>query len=253
MLRARIIPALLIKNNGLVKTIKFSKPSYVGDPINVVRIFNEKEVDEMLVLDICASKKNKDPNYDLIKKIASECFMPLTYGGGIKTFEQAKKIFSFGVEKICLQTSVLENMDILRQISGYFGAQSVVISVDIKKNWRGKPSIYSSVSGKIVNSDIKEHVQDLISSGAGEILLNSVDKDGTLEGPDLDLIQSVGQYVNVPLISLGGISSLDDIKDSIKCGADAVAAGSFFVYHGTHRAVLISYPKYSDLEDLLRQ
>ena len=252
MLKNRVIPALLLKNGGLVKTTKFKNPKYVGDPINAIKIFNEKQVDELMVLDITASKENRDPDYNLIEQFAGECFMPLAYGGGIRTVQQAKRLFSCGVEKICLQTAAFENPDLVTELAERFGSQSIMVSIDIKKNWFGTPYAYSAIHKKTINTDWLTLLHKLIEAGAGEVLLNSVDKDGTLLGPDLGLIRKASLAIEVPLIAVGGISSLNDIKLAIDSGASAVAAGSFFVYFGPHRAVLITYPKYEELTQIFK-
>lgn len=251
MLKNRVIPALLLKNGGLVKTLKFKEPKYVGDPINAIRIFNDKEVDELMVLDIVASKEGREPDYRMIELFAGECFMPLCYGGGIKTLEQADRIFNMGVEKVSLQTAAMENIDLIADISAKYGSQSVVISVDIKRNFIGSRKLYRSASAETVNENWKEFLNRAIEAGAGEVLINAVDKDGTLSGPDLDLIKEADEELDIPLIALGGISSLEDIREAVLAGASAVAAGAFFVFHGPHRAVLITYPKYEELEQLL--
>jgi cyclase len=251
VLKHRVIPALLLSNSGLVKTIRFKDPKYVGDPINAIRIFNEKEVDELMVLDITASKANREPDYSLIEQFASECFMPLAYGGGVRTVDQARRLFSLGVEKICLQTAAFERAELIVELVSQFGSQSIMVSVDIKKNWLGKPKLYQSSTEKLLEADWLELLRKLVAAGAGEVLLNSVDRDGTLSGPDLPLIQEASSSIDVPLIALGGVSSLADIKACVDAGANAVAAGSFFVFHGPHRAVLITYPKYHDLEQLI--
>ena len=251
MLKNRIIPCLLLKNGGLVKTIKFDNPKYIGDPINAIRIFNDKEVDELMVLDIMASKDNREPNYALIEQFASECFMPLCYGGGIKTLEQARRLFTLGIEKICIQSAIFNNINLITDIAELFGSQSVIVSVDIKTNWLGKKSLYNSVTGKIMNISLFEHIQSIVDAGAGEIVLNSVDRDGVMGGMDIELINRVSSILSVPLIALGGVGSLNDIKVAVQSGASAVAAGSFFVFQGPHRAVLITYPKYKELEILL--
>ncbi len=248
MLQHRVIPALLLRNNGLVKTTRFKDPKYVGDPINAIRIFNEKEVDELMVLDITASKENQEPNYEMIDQIAGECFMPLAYGGGIRSVEQAQRIFASGVEKICIQTAALDNLQLVRALADRFGSQSIMVSLDIKKNWLGRAQAFASAQGKTLSTDWLQLLSDLVNAGAGEVLMNAVDKDGTLSGPDLDLIRQASEQVNVPLIAGGGVSSLADIKSAVVAGASAVAAGAFFVYHGPHRAVLITYPKYHELE-----
>ncbi len=251
MLRHRIIPCLLLKNGGLVKTYKFKNPKYVGDPINAIRIFNDKEVDELMVLDITATNAKQEPNYHLIEQFAGECFMPLSYGGGITSVEQAHRLFSIGVEKICLQTAALENPSLISQISSRFGSQSVLVSIDIKKNWLGKRQLYSATREKILSTNILDFIKIAIDSGAGEIVLNSVDHDGVMEGMDIELIQQISGAISVPLIAVGGVGKLDDIKLAVNAGASAVAAGAFFVFHGPHRAVLITYPQYKELEILL--
>lgn len=250
MLTYRVIPALLLRNDGLVKTTKFKDPKYVGDPINAIHIFNEKEVDELMLLDITASKERREPNYALIEQIAGECFMPLAYGGGVRTLEQAKRIFSLGVEKVCVQTAALENPGLISELSERFGSQSIMVSVDIKKNWFGKPGLYAAANGKLQSTPWKDALRSLVAAGAGEVLLNAVDKDGTLSGPDLGLIREASSTVDVPVIAVGGISSLADIKAAVRAGASAVAAGAFFVFHGPHRAVLITYPSSEKLMNM---
>jgi cyclase len=251
MLKHRVIPSLLLSNNELVKTQKFSKPRYVGDPINAIRIFNEKEVDELMILDIDASKQGREPNYALIEKISSECFMPLCYGGGIKDIGQASKLFTLGIEKVSLQTSAIKNIDLVSQLAKRFGSQSVVVSVDIKKDWRGRKRMYSSSTNKLLDLSWQDYFKALTDAGAGEVVLNSVDRDGMMGGMDLDLIREAAQILPIPMIAAGGVGSLEDIKAAVQCGASAVAVGSFFVFSGPHRAVLITYPKYKNLEMLL--
>ena len=253
MLAHRVIPCLLIHNRGLVKTTRFSNPEYVGDPINAIKIFSEKEVDELLVIDISASEKKTEPNYKLIEAFASECFIPLTYGGGIKDLEQAKTLFSIGIEKLSIQTAALEDTKIISKISNKFGAQSVVGSVDVKKDWLGNYKLFNRNLQTLKSLDWKETIQTFVEAGAGEILLNSVDKDGTMNGPDLKLISKACQDIDVPVVALGGVSSLEDIRNCVRAGADAVAAGSYFVFQGPHRAVLISYPNYNELELLFQR
>lgn len=250
MLQHRLIPALLLRNGGLVKTTRFKDPRYIGDPINVIRIFNEKEVDELMVLDISASMENREPDYQLIEHIAGECFMPLTYGGGVTSIEQAQRIYASGVEKICIQTAALDNPKFVCELADRFGSQSVMVSLDIKRDWLGRARVFASAQNKLLAYDWLCLLLNLVDAGAGEILLNAVDKDGTLSSPDLELIRQASEHVNVPLVALGGVSSMSDIKAAVAAGASAVAAGAFFVYHGPHRAVLITYPRYQDLEQL---
>ena len=251
MLKHRVIPTLLLRNNGLVKTLKFKDQKYVGDPINAIRIFNDKEVDELMVLDIMASKKNSEPNYSLIEEFAGECFMPLAYGGGVRTIDQASRIFGLGVEKICLQSAALTDLSLVTRLAERFGSQSVVVSVDVKRNWRGKPQLYAAAKQKSIAMLWLEFAKRAAEVGAREILLNSVHYDGTMQGPDLELIRQASSALSVPLIATGGIGSLADIKAAVNVGASAVAAGAFFVFHGPHRAVLITYPRYEELEALL--
>lgn len=251
MLQTRIIPCLLLQDDGLVKTLKFKKPKYVGDPINAIRIFNEKEVDELIVLDILASKRNSGPNYKLIKQIAEECFMPFCYGGGIKTIEQADRLFAMGVEKLSIQTSALENPALITQITDKYGSQSLVVSVDLKKNFFGKYRIYNSAKNLQVDQPWVDYLQTIVAAGAGEILLNMVDLDGTMSGMEFDLIAKATKEINIPIIAMGGMSSLEDIRKAVAVGASAVAAGAYFVFQqGPHRAVLITYPTPAELEKL---
>jgi cyclase len=251
VLKNRVIPALLLQSGGLVKTRKFRDPVYVGDPVNAIRIFNEKEVDELMVLDIRASREGLEPNFALIEKFAGECFMPLTYGGGVRTLEQAGRLFALGVEKISVQTSALENLSIVREVSDKFGSQSIVVSVDVERGFFGSPRLRKCASGKTADVPWLEFAQRAVAAGAGEILLNAVHKDGTLSGPDLPLVTQASRALSVPLIALGGVASLDDIRKCVDAGASAVAAGAFFVYHGPYRAVLITYPAFADLESVL--
>jgi len=251
MLKHRVIPILLLRNGGLVKTFKFADPKYVGDPINAIRIFNEKEVDELVVLDILASKEKREPNYDLIEQFAGECFMPLAYGGGITSVDQARRLFSIGVEKVSIQTSALADQDIVTDIASRYGNQSVIVAIDIKKNRFGQYKLLSSATGKMLDQDWKEFLKTAVAAGAGEILINAVDRGGTLNGMDLPLIELAVSACSVPLIAAGGVGSLTDIKAGVKAGASAIAAGAFFVYYGPHRAVLITYPKYQELIELL--
>jgi len=251
MLKHRVIPCLLLQNGGLVKTLKFSNPKYVGDPINAIRIFNEKEVDELMVLDISASKENKEPNYALIEQFAGECFMPLCYGGGIHTFDQAERLFGIGIEKISIQSAAMNDLNIIEKIAKKFGSQSVIASIDIKKNWLGKYQLYSAEKDSLQKQSWDKYLLGVVSAGAGEVVLNSVDRDGTMSGMDLNLIKSSSSMIKVPLIAIGGLNSLSGIKDAVDAGASAVAAGAFFVFYGPHRAVLITYPHYHELETLL--
>ena len=250
MLKHRVIPLLTLDNYKLIKTRCFKDPQYVGDPLNAIHIFNKKEVDEIIIIDITASKEKREPNFNLIEEIAGECYMPLTYGGGIHSIEDVDRILSMGVEKVSLQSSVITNRNFINDLAIRFGSQSIVVSVDVKKNLFGKAQYLNSSKNLTLQTDLIDLIKDLVNAGAGEVLLNSVDKDGTLSGPDLDMIKKISNSIDVPVIACGGISSLNDIKAAVEVGASAVAAGSFFVYYGPHRAVLISYPKYNELEQL---
>ncbi|UNK38236.1 AglZ/HisF2 family acetamidino modification protein [Shinella sp. H4-D48] len=250
MLKSRVIPILLLRERGVVKTTKFRNAKYIGDPINAIRIFNDKEVDELIVLDIDASRMGHEPDYEMIEALASECFMPLAYGGGIHCLRQAEQLFRLGVEKLCMQSSVLEDQSIIPLLASHFGSQAITVSVDVKRDFLGRPRLYSSRNGKILTSNWLEFARHAADAGAGEILLNAVDRDGTLAGPDLELINNLSKTVNVPMVACGGIASLDDMRNSINAGAHAVAAGAFFVFNGPHRAVLITYPSHGELETL---
>jgi cyclase len=251
MLKERVIPCLLLKNGGLVKTTKFRDPKYVGDPINAIRIFNEKEVDELLVLDIAASRERREPNFDLIGQFTGECFMPLCYGGGIRSLDQARRLFALGIEKVCLQTAVLDDLTLISSIADQYGNQAVVASIDIKKAMFRGYRLYSSARGGYLEKAWHQHLIDVVRAGAGEVMLNAVDRDGTMEGMDLELICQAAGSISVPLIAVGGVGSLCDIRAAVDAGASAVAAGAFFVFHGPHRAVLITYPSYQELQTLL--
>jgi cyclase len=251
MLKHRVIPCLLMLNDGLVKTTRFTKPKYVGDPINAIRIFSDKEVDELMVLDIGASRQAREPNYELIEQFAGECFMPLCYGGGIRSVEQARRLFSLGVEKVSLQTAALEDMTLVTRIAEQFGSQSVLVSADVKANWLGKPKLYASKSGKLLDRPWLQFLREAVAAGAGEVVLNSVDRDGTMQGMDLAMIREAATELPVPLVAVGGAGSLLNIKAAVEAGASAVSAGAMFVFHGPHRAVLITYPKYQELEQML--
>lgn len=252
MLKHRVIPCLLLKRGGLVKTIRFSGPKYVGDPINAIRIFNEKEVDELIVLDIMASKEGREPDYELIGQFAGECFMPLCYGGGVRTVEQVRRLFALGVEKVCLQTAALEDLSLVSRVAEEFGSQSVAVSVDVKRNWVGRYALYGAAKGTTLSVPWMEFLRRAVEAGAGEIVLNAVDRDGMRQGMDLSLIRQASSAMPIPLVAVGGVGSLADIRAGVDAGASAVAAGSFFIFHGPHRAVLITYPRYQELVELLR-
>lgn len=243
MLRPRIIPSLLIQDNGLVKTVNFKNPKYVGDPINAVRIFNEKEVDELAIFDIDATVKGNEPNYSLIERLASQSMMPLCYGGGVKTVEQAQRIFSLGIEKIALSSSILQNPKLITEISERVGSQSVIVVLDVKKKLLGGYEVYTHNGKKATGINPIKFVEEAQRLGAGEIVINSIDKDGVMKGYDLDLIAKVREKITLPMTVLGGAGSLEDIEKVIAThGVIGVAAGSLFVFKGPYKAVLINYP-----------
>ena len=255
MLYPRIIPCLLVHNKGLVKTTKFKDPKYVGDPLNAVKIFNEKEVDELIVVDIDASRKGKEPDYKMIENLAIECRMPLCYGGGIKTIEQAQKIFRLGVEKIAISSVAIENPQIITAMAERVGKQSVVVVLDAKKKMFGsKYELCTYNATKHTGIDPVTFAAKVEELGAGEIVINSVDQDGVMKGFDIELINKIREVVTIPVTVLGGAGSLDDIGNIIKQhGIIGVAAGSQFVFKGKFRAVLINYPTIKEKSDLLKQ
>ena len=238
----RIIPILLIQNNKLVKTVNFSEPKYIGDPINAVKIFSEKEADEMIVLDINASK-NKYINYDLLSKIFGESFVPITYGGGISSLDDAKKIINLGAEKISIQSLFFEDIKIVKEIIKNFGSQSVVLSIDIKKNIFGKYKIWNYQKNQFYEKyDLSKIVDFAITTGIGEIIFTDVNMEGTMRGTNKDLLDIVSKNSSIPIIFNGGIKDINDIKSSLDAQIDAIGVGSFFVFYGKLKAVLISYP-----------
>ena len=248
MKRFRVIPTLLISDNKLVKTINFKNPSYLGDPINAVKIFNEKEVDEVTILDISSTKKNNPPNYKLISDIAGEAFMPLSYGGGISSIEIGKNIIKCGAEKLIINNALFNDISIINSFRDTFGSQSIVASLDIKKNWYGSYKIFNYTKKKSIKLDIINFIKNLEKNGAGELLLNYVDRDGTFSGYNIDHCKIIAQNLEIPVILSGGCDGLSDMLKAVKYGkASAVAAGSYFVYQLPHRAVMINYPKQKDL------
>lgn len=253
MLRTRVIPCLQLIDDNLVKTVKFDKHSYIGDPINTVRIFNELEVDELCFLDIRASAQGRTPNIEVLQQIANECFMPLSYGGGVKDFETAQKILSIGFEKIVLNTAAYHTPDLVTKISEHFGAQSVIGSIDIKKNIWGKYQVYVNDGKDKIATNPVEWAEKLESLGVGELLVTAMDKDGTWSGYDLDIICKINEAVRVPVIANGGAGSVQDIETVVKeCNVSAVALGSMVVYQKKGMGVLVNFPDKKILEKLLQ-
>lgn len=253
MLRPRIIPCLLVRNKGLVKTVKFGPSKYVGDPINAVKIFNEKEADELIVLDIDATANVVPPDFVMIQKLAAECRMPLCYGGGVTTVEQAKRIIGLGVEKVAISAAALADPKLISAIAAEIGSQSVVVVLDVKKSFFGKYEVYTHNGQKRTGRTPVEVAQEAEKLGAGEIVINSIDNDGQMKGYDLDLATKVREAIHLPMSVLGGAGSLADIGRLVStCGVVGASAGSLFVFKGTYRAVLINYPDQAQKEDIVR-
>jgi cyclase len=253
VLTTRVIPCLLLKGGGLVKTVGFAQPRYVGDVLNAVRIFNDKEVDEIFILDIEAHAGPGRIKWDLIRDIAGECFMPMGYGGGVTTVDEFKRLFNCGVEKVAVNSAALDSLALVEAAARQFGSQSIVVSIDVRKTLFGGYSVVSHGGRRKRRSDPAAYAREAERAGAGELLVTSVDRDGTLKGYDLDLVQQVTSAVRVPVIACGGAGRLSDFKAAVARGASAVAAGSMFVFHGPHRAVLITYPERQELEASLRR
>ena len=252
-MKTRVIPTLLIKNERLVKTVRFKNFNYIGDPCNTIRIFNELEVDELLFLDIAASKESKEPNYSLLKEVASQCFMPLAYGGAVRSVEQARKIFNIGFEKICINSVTFDDLNIVSSISNEFGAQAVIGSIDYKKNFFGKENVFNNLKNKFTGHDVVEWAKILTNAGVGEILLTSIDKEGTWNGFDIETIKRTASNINIPVIAHGGCGKLSDIKKVIyEGGASAVALGSMVVYQKKGMGVLVNFPDRNMLEKYIR-
>ena len=246
MLQPRITPCLLLHKDGLVKTVGFKMPKYVGDPINAVKIFNEKEADELIVLDIDASVNDSEPNFGMIAKLAAECRMPLCYGGGIKTKEQAKRIISLGVEKIAISSAAIDSTTIISLIAEELGKQSVVVALDVRKKttlFNTSYVIYTHNASRAHRLDLMKFIKQIEEAGAGEILINSIDCDGLMNGYDVALAKQIHKEVHIPMTFLGGAGSLKDMQILIQeCGIIGAAAGSMFVFKGKYKAVLINYP-----------
>ncbi len=252
MIRPRVIPALLLKGQGLVKTVKFKDPKYLGDPINIVRIFNDKEVDEIVLLDITATPQNRGPQFEVLKDIASEVFIPLAYGGGIRSMEDVRTLLSIGIEKLIMNTSAVENPSLIRDTADHAGSQAVVVSMDVKKNFLGKYEVFTRCGQKKTGLDPVKHAMEVEKMGAGEILLNSIDCDGMMQGYDIELVRRVADAVKVPVVACGGAGNLAHVAEVIQQGhASAAAAGSMFVFQGPLRGVLISYPSPKELKEYI--
>ncbi len=253
MLMPRVMPCLLLKNGALVKTVKFKDPGYIGDPINAIRIYNEKEVDELIFLDIAATLEKREPPYKVLSEIASECFMPVTYGGGVRDVETIRRILSLGIEKVAINSHAVENPEFIRTAADKFGSSTIVVSIDVRKKMFGRNEVVIHGGRKGTGLDPVEFASTMEKMGAGEILLTSVDRDGTQEGYDIELIKKVTDAVTVPVVACGGAGKIDDFRAAVKeGGASACAAGSIVVYFGRNRAVLITFPERDTLEEILR-
>jgi cyclase len=239
----------LLRKQGLVKTIRFRNPTYVGDPTNAVRIFNDKEVDEMVFLDIAASGEARPPHFELLARIASECFMPLCYGGGVRAIADMRRLFTLGIEKVSLNTHAVECPEFVLEAAGIFGSSSVVVSIDVRRRMLGRYEVVTMGGRRKTGLDPVAFAVRMQEMGAGELLLTSVDRDGTGSGYDLDLVKAVSSAVSIPVIACGGAGSVRDLARAVReGGASAAAAGSLFVFHGPHRAVLITYPSPAELK-----
>lgn len=252
MLKTRIIPALLLQNDALVKTIRFNKPGYIGDPINTVRIFNEMEVDELIFLDITATNEKRSPNLRILSEIANECFMPLGYGGGLNSFEIIKSIFSIGFEKVVLNSVCYDKPDFISRVAAHYGSQAVVASVDVKKNIWGNYEVYSHSGKQKRTVNLLEWVSELEHLGAGEILLTAIDKEGSWSGMDLSLIKKVTDAVSIPVIAHGGAGNIHHIGEAVNLShASAVALGSMVVYQQKGMGVLVNFPDQNLIKQVL--
>ncbi|MBI1767947.1 MAG: imidazole glycerol phosphate synthase subunit HisF [Bacteroidetes bacterium] len=251
MRRFRVIPILLLQNGGLYKTIRFSNARYIGDPVNAVKIFNDKEVDELIVLDIGASRNQKPPQFEKLKELAGEAFMPMGYGGGITSVDEIKRIIFSGYEKVILNSALLTNKRILTEGASLLGSQSIVVSVDYRKNLFGKAKVYVTAGQKNTGVSPIDFAREMEDLGAGELILHSIDRDGTYSSYDIEMINKVSHSVSIPIVVCGGASAITDFAPAVHAGASAVAAGSLFVYHGNTRGILLNYPSQKELYTLL--
>jgi imidazole glycerol-phosphate synthase subunit HisF len=254
MFRPRIIPVLLLKNQGLVKTVKFKKARYIGDPINAVRIFNDLKADELIFLDITATSENRTISLDLIKAIGDEAYMPFAVGGGIRTIDQIGSIFNAGAEKVVICTNAYDNLNFIKSACDHFGSQSIIVSVDCRKKFGGKDVVFTHAGSVRRKIGIQEYIRLIQESGAGEIFLQSIDNDGTMRGYDIELIRKISESLNIPVIACGGAGNLNHIRDVIFEGkASAAAAGSLFVYHGNRNGILINYPDQESIKVIFKK
>lgn len=250
MLRNRVIPMVLLENGRVVKTERFRDPKYVGDPINTVRIFNEKHVDEIVILDIGASRGRLSPDFKLLRRIVGEAFMPVTYGGGITSLDHAKKLVDLGIEKVSVRSGAFKNPALLPALSGFLGAQSVVAALDLESPANGRTKILCGPRKKLKDDKLELLLNRWMSDGVGELLMTNASREGTFRGPDVSLIRRVADLVSIPLVAAGGVAGLADIERIFQSGATGAGVGSYFLFQQPHRAVLITYPSEKDLERL---
>lgn len=247
--KTRVIPTLLLRGYGFVKTVKFKDPTYLGDPVNIVKIFNDKEVDELVILDIMATRENRGPEFELLGDIAGECFMPLAYGGGVRSVDDVKRLTALGFEKVCINTGAVRDPALIRAAAEQFGSSTIVASIDARKKLTGKYKVCVRGGRERTGLSPVEAAQRAEENGAGELLVNSINCDGTMQGYDLKLIQQVAEAVDIPVVACGGAGTVQNFRDAVVlAGASAVAAGSLFVFHGPHRAVLINMPSGVELD-----
>ncbi len=252
MIPTRVIPCLLLRGSGLVKTTRFKSPVYLGDPCNTVRIFNDKEVDELVIYDITATPEHRAPRFEVVREIVNEAFMPVGYGGGLRTVEECRQMLALGVEKVIINSHAAERPAFISELADRFGSQSVVVAIDVKKGLLGGYEVMTEGGARKTRQSPVAYAQRMAEAGAGELIVNAIDRDGTMAGYDVPLVRSVADAVTVPVIASGGAGSVDDMAEVVRDGhASAVAAGSFFVFHGRHRAVLISYPSPDELRTKL--
>lgn len=250
MFRPRIIPCLLLKNNGLVKSVNFKNHRYIGDPLNAIKIFNDKKADELIFLDIDASKENRIPSLELIKQIGDECNMPFSVGGGIKSIEDIKAIINAGAEKVCINTAAIVRPEFIREAVEIFGSSTIVVCMDVQKKFLYKKQIYISNGTRATGINPLDFAKKMVEMGAGEIMINSISHDGKMQGYDTELIAEISKAVPIPVIALGGAGNMDHMISTAKeAKASALAAGSMFVYHGPRNAVLINLPTRKEVSD----
>ena len=246
----RVIPVLLLKDGGLVKTVQFKNPKYIGDPINAIRIFNDKEADEIVFLDISANRHKREPDLEMLSEIVSEAFMPFAYGGGVGRVDQIEKIYRAGVEKVIINRAAALDPEFVKSAASIAGSSGIVVSMDVKTNWLGKKSVYINNGQTNLKTSPLDYAKLMEEKGAGELLVNSIDFDGTMKGYDLPLISSIAEAVSIPVVPVGGAGSMQHFKQAIDGGASAVAAGSMFVFHGRQKGILLTYPSSKDLNEL---